>query len=316
MKRVLITGGAGFVGINLINLLNNKFHISIMDNLSKIDKFEHKNNPCIPFFQSDIRDLDDCIEATKNIDIIIHLAANGSVIDSIADPFENFENNAKGTLNILHAAEKNSVKRVIFASTGGALMGDCELPVSEQSIPHPISPYGASKLAGEGYCHAYANSFNMNITILRFANLYGPYSSHKKGLLNNLINAIQKKTPIEIFGNASRDFLYVGDLCLGIEKILDYQHTGSEIFHLASGVETKIIDFVKVFLDVTDSKEHPTVFKTKRQGEVERNVANYMKASEEFGFSPTTNIKEGLTKTWEWYTQQIISSSPFTIKKQ
>jgi len=316
MKRILITGGAGFVGTNLINLLTNKFHISVMDNLSKIDKFEHQNNNDISFFQSDIRELNACIEATQNIDIIIHLAANGSVIDSIVDPFDNFDNNAKGTLNILHAASENNVKRVIFASTGGALMGDCELPVSEQSIPHPISPYGASKLTGEGYCHAYANSFNMSTTILRFANLYGPYSSHKKGLLNNLINAVKKDSPIEIYGDASRDFLYVEDLCLGIEKVLKYQHKGSEIFHLASGVETKIIDLVKVFLSVSGYTDHPTVFKTKRQGEVERNVANFIKANEKLGFSPSTNITDGLSKTWEWYTQQLIDTPYLTQKNQ
>ena len=115
----------------------------------------------------------------RDITAVIHLAASGSVVDSVTFPEENFANNVQGTFNLLEACKKNNVYKIVFASTGGALIGNAP-PVNESSLPRPISPYGASKLAGEGYCCSFAHSYNMDITALRFANIIGPISWHKR----------------------------------------------------------------------------------------------------------------------------------------
>ncbi len=122
-------------------------------------------------------------ELCRDVDAIVHLAAAGSVVDSVADPTANFEANAVGTFSVLNAARAADVGRLVFSSTGGALIGNAEPPVNEQSLPKPISPYGASKLAAEAYCHAFAKAYGMTTVALRFANVYGPYSGHKKGAI-------------------------------------------------------------------------------------------------------------------------------------
>ena len=135
----------------------------------------------------------------------------------ITDPERNFEVNVQGTLNVLRAAVGAGVRRFIFASTGGALIGDATPPVSEQSLPKPISPYGASKLCGEAYCHAFAKSYGLETVCLRFGNVYGPHSAHKKGAVTVFIKALMTGEPIVIYGDgsASRDYVHVEDSAAG-----------------------------------------------------------------------------------------------------
>lgn len=302
-KTVLITGGLGFIGTNFIKCFQDKFDFKILDNLSNLhdltkQDFENKKSIII----GDLRDYDTCVSATEDVDMVIHLGAKGSVVDSVIDPLDNYENNVTGTFNILKAATQNGVKKIVFASTGGALMGDCKLPVSEESLPRPIAPYGASKLAGEGYCHAFANVSDTSITILRFANIYGINSGHKKGLVNAVMRRIDIDEDIEIYGDgsATRDFLYVDDLCDGIYKALLYNHKGSEIFHLASAKEVSILEVVQTLLKIS-GKNNKIVFKEKREGEVEHNVASYEKAKKTLYFTPSTSLEEGLQKCWDWF---------------
>ena len=232
--RILITGGAGFIGSNLLMQLDQTEHkVRILDNFSNGDSgYDHSktNNVII----GDIRDYNFCEEATRDIDAVIHLAAKGNVADSINNPDENFQNNVQGTFNILKACAKNGVIKFILASTGGALMGNCELPVNESSVPKPISPYGASKLACEGYCQAFSHIHDININILRFANVYGPYSLNKVGLVNTVMRNISNKEPIIVYGDGSstRDFIYVDDLCRGIIQALHHNNKGCDVFHL------------------------------------------------------------------------------------
>ncbi len=302
MKNILITGGLGFIGTNLVRRLQNNHHISIIDNLSNLlisqSDIRAKENIII----GDIQNYQDCLKATRDIDVIIHLAAKGNVVESVNDPLDNFENNVIGTFNILRSAQVNGIKRVILASTGGALMGNCELPVSETSLPHPIAPYGASKMAGEGYAHAFANAYNMSTTIVRFANIYGPYSLHKKGLVNKVMSNIKQGQATSIYGKEiSRDFLYVDDLCLGIDKILSYEHEGSEIFHLASGVESSIKKVVQNLYKIAGKESLPIHILSERKGEVTNNVASYHKAQKILKFEPEVELYQGLKMTWEWF---------------
>lgn len=312
-KKVLITGGLGFIGKSLIENMQDTSDIYILDNMRSIENFVsiekldiYSNKNIKNIMVGDIKNREDCLKATQDIDILIHLAANGSVVESVKDPIDNFDNNVLGTFNILHAAAINGVKKIVFASTGGALMGNCELPVSEKSLPSPISPYGASKHAGEGYCHAFGNLFNISVSIVRFANVYGPNSAHKKGLINVAMKAIKENTPITIFGDgtSSRDFLYVDDICQGILKAMNKMHDGIETFHLSSGHESKITDVIHTLLDVSGKKDHPVIFGLERDGEVKNNYASYEKAAAILGFLPQTNLHDGLKNTWMWFIAQ------------
>ena len=237
----------------------------------------------------------------QGVDLVIHLAAFGSVVDSVADPVENFEINVRGTFETLRGAADAGVERFVFASTGGAIMGDQEPPIDERSLPWPISPYGASKLCGEAYMHAFAGSFGIRPVALRFANVYGPYSSHKKGVITRFIRAALAGGTFEIFGDgkASRDFLHVDDLCRGIIAAAD-SDLSDEVLHLASETETTIDELARLILDLVGS-DVEIVHQPKRAGEVERNFARADRARDLLGWEPQLSLRAGMMDTIEWF---------------
>lgn len=305
MTKVLVTGGAGFIGANLVRLL-----LGAGDDIRVLDDFRNGREKYLHELQveivrGEIVDTPLVTELAKDVDAIVHLAAAGSVVDSVADPVSNFEANALGTFGVLNAARVAGVKRFIFSSTGGALIGNAQPPVNEQSLPKPISPYGASKLAGEAYCHAFAKSYGMTTIALRFANVYGPYSNHKKGAITVFFRALHEGRPLQIFGNgnASRDFMYVDDICRGIQLGLTGDLPGGTVAHLATGVETSVLQLADACRNVAGRPDHPIELLTKRAGEVERNFASFDFAREMMGFTPSVSLEEGLARTWEWYQE-------------
>ena len=306
MARLLVTGGCGFIGANLVPKLRAlKHEVVIADDLSRGDTAHLDDAAAYTLVKADIRDVDALARAAAGADAVIHLAAYGSVVDSIADPQANFSVNVAGTFCTLEASRRAGVKRFVFASTGGALIGDCVPPVSEASVPRPISPYGASKLAGEGYCCAFAHSYDMSVTALRFANVIGPISWHKKGAVTAFYKAIMAGQPIRIFGDgsATRDFLYVDDLCRGIVSALDARLPGFNVFHLASGRETSVKELARIACAAASVPGHPVVFDPRRKGEVERNFASFDLAAKTLGFCPETTLEEGMERTWNWLRQ-------------
>ncbi len=255
--------------------------------------------------EADIRDDQAVARALGGVDTVVHLAAFGSVVESVEDPVENFDVNVRGTLVVLRAAAAAGVQKLVFASTGGAIMGNAPPPVDETTMPWPISPYGASKLCGEAYCHAFAGSFSLPIVALRFANVYGPISEHKKGVVTNFIKHALRGEPIVVYGDgtASRDFLYVDDLCDGICSAVDAD-LQDEVVHLASGEETTINDLARLILDLTDAPGTPILYEERRRGEVERTFARPEKGAELLGFEPAHTLAEGLRKTVEWFAER------------
>jgi UDP-glucose 4-epimerase len=304
MDKVLITGGAGFIGINLAReLRNSSYDIWLFDDLSR-GSMEHVLHT-EQLIQADIRDESKLLESMQGMDIVIHLAAYGSVVESVADPKPNFDINAYGTQAVLDCARKASVPKVIFASTGGALIGEATPPVDENSLPRPISPYGASKLCGEAYCHAYAKSYGLETVCLRFANVYGPYSAHKKGAVTKFMKCLLADEPMPIFGDgsATRDYLHVSDLCQGIVQAIRTDCQPGEIFHLASGKETSVLELAQLIAAISGKPNHPIHFYPSRAGEVERNFAQYTKAQDKLGFKPHVDLMKGLEHTWKWFQQ-------------
>lgn len=302
METVLITGGCGFVGTNLVaRLLQSGATVRILDSQLRV-RPEVPGFNTIEIVEGDVRDPEVAARAVKDAATVIHLAAAGSVIESIADPIRNFEINAGGTLNMLNASVRAGVKQFIFSSTGGALIGNATPPVNEQSLPQPISPYGASKLCGEAYCHAFAGSYDIRTIALRFANVYGPYSDQKKGAVTKFITSALEEEPMTIFGDgtASRDFLYVDDLCDGILSAIGASLT-DDVIHLASGVETPVGELARLVLELTRKSDLPIRYEPGRQGEVYRNFADGAYADEVLDFRPKTSLRVGLKQTIDWF---------------
>src|SRR5262249_33340561 len=173
----------------------------------------------------------------------VHLAANGGAAASFAAPRGDCMNNVVGTLNCLEACRQHSVRRFVFASSG-APIGNCEPPLHEEMPAHPVSPYGASKLAGEAYCCAYQRSFGVETVALRFGNCYGPFSSHKSSVVAKFIRQALAREPWEIFGDGqqTRDFIYVQDITDAILRAATVEGIGGEVFQIATNSETTVLE--------------------------------------------------------------------------
>jgi UDP-glucose 4-epimerase len=300
MARTLVTGGAGFIGANLAPMLRAAGQdVRVLDSMVAGDPA--RLDPEVEVVAGDVRDPDAVARAMAGADAVVHLAAAGSVVESIADPYANFEVNALGTLRVLQAAAHQEVERFVFASTGGALIGDAPPPVDESSVPRPISPYGASKLAGEGYCQAFRGSYGLNTVALRFANVYGPHSDRKKGALTAFIKHALRGEPIDIYGDggATRDFLYVTDLCRGIATA-HARRDVSGVVHLASERETTIADLARLVREATGA-DVPVEHHDRRRGEVERNFAMAKLAGELLDWRAEVALEDGIAETVAWF---------------
>ena len=237
------------------------------------------------------------------MDVVVHLAANTGVIPSVENPLADMETNVAGTLNMLEAARQNRVQRFIFASSGAPL-GECTPPIHEELAPHPASPYGASKLSGEGYCSAYHRSYGLATIALRFGNVYGPPSSHKGSVVAKFIRQAINGQVCQIFGDGgqTRDFIFVDDL---VEATIRASHTpvGGEIFQIASGREHTVNEVVELLRDQLHAAgvELQCEYASARAGEVRRNFADTTKARTMLGWTAKTTLTNGLRHTVDWF---------------
>jgi UDP-glucose 4-epimerase len=309
-RRVLVTGGAGFVGATLVRRLVNSGHfVRVFDNYTTGDP-AHLDGVDAELVEGDIRDVAALDKALDGLDSVIHLAAAGSVVMSVQDPVSNFDVNVVGTFRVLDAARRAGVERTVQASTGGALIGDATPPVDELSLPKPISPYGASKLAGEGYAHAFAAAYGLRTVALRFANAYGPWSERKQGAVTMFFRAIHTGQPIVIFGDgsASRDYTHVDDISGAIELALDRDVPGGTVLHVASGVETTTAELADLCRGAAGAPDHPVEYRPGRVGEVGRNFASYDLARQVLGYAPSISREAGMRSTWQWFTDSVFRS--------
>jgi UDP-glucose 4-epimerase len=305
--RILVTGGAGFVGATLVRRLAMAGHaVRVLDNYSTGDA-SYLAGVDAELVKGDIRDPAALEAALAGVQSVVHLAAAGSVVDSVADPVTNFDVNVVGTFRVLDAARRAGVERLVQASTGGALIGEATPPVDELSLPKPISPYGASKLAGEGYAHAFAKAFGLGTVALRFANVYGPWSAHKRGAVTTFFRAIHVGEPIVIYGDgsASRDYTHVEDIASAIELALSAEVPGGTVLHIASGVETTVRQLADLCRGAAGVPDHPVEYRPARPGEVGRNFASYDLAQQVLGYAPRVAREEGMRSTWRWFTESV-----------
>ena len=317
-----ITGGCGFIGRNLIlRLLKEGKGIRVFDNLSvcglkelaaiaEVEVVKGEGGICKPgviqLIEGDIRDESVLAAALKGMDIVVHLAANTGVPKSVADPAMDFSANALGTFLLLEQARRALIKRFIFASSG-APTGNATPPITEDAVARPVSPYGASKLAGEGYCSAYFHCFGLETVALRFSNVYGPFSRHKTSVVAKFVNAALAGEDWTIFGDGqqTRDFLYVADLVDALWRAVITPGIGGEIFQVSTGVEHTLLELAQALqqqLSLRGMKTGNLSFGDIRTGDIVRNYADPSKAERLMGWKAATALSDGLRMTVDWFT--------------
>ncbi|HED35971.1 MAG TPA: NAD-dependent epimerase/dehydratase family protein [Gammaproteobacteria bacterium] len=325
--RWLITGGCGFLGTSVIRELakSGEHSFRVLDNLTVgtredlsevIDFNEMELSKNIPGLQNgecqlivgDIRDDVVTHNVSSNIDAIIHFAANTGVPNSVEDPRLDMECNVIGTFNMLEAARKNNVKRFVFASSG-APAGEVEPPIHEELPPHPVSPYGASKLAGEGYCSSYFKTFGIDTVALRFGNVYGPRSKRKSSVVAKFIRLGIEGKPVEIYGDGSqtRDFIYIDDLVDAVIKAGTVEGIGGETFQIATSSETTLNELMDILKPALQEKgiELDIRYGEKRLGDVMRNFSDVSKAKKYLLWDAETELSVGIQKTLGWFMENL-----------
>lgn len=302
-KTVLITGGCGFIGSNLIDYLTKigGYRIRVIDNLSLGSK-ESISGYDVDFIEGDVLDKTSVNHALNNVDTVIHLAAHTRVIESIEDPALNFKTNVIGTYNLLAACRERGIANIINASTGGAILGEAIPPINEEMVAKPMSPYGASKLAAEGYCSAFNYSYGLKASSLRFSNVYGPRSYHKGSVVAHFYKEIIKGNDLVVYGDGTqtRDFVFIEDLCNGI--ILALKAERPDVYQLGSGKPTSINQLIDLIKEVINSEyTFNVIYKDSRQGEIKHTWTDISKANKCLGYNASMDLPKGLELTWQWF---------------
>ena len=322
--RTLITGGCGFIGSRLAAALldDPSASIRLVDDLSvgspeanadlpvaeiPRDDFASRSNGDFgraEFIVGDVLDAAFMADVVKDVDAIVHLAAESGVPQSIEQPVAATRVNVMGTLNCLEAARAAGVRRFVFASSSAAV-GNSEMPVHERRPTNPLSPYGASKLAGEGYCSAYFHAYDIDTVALRFGNVYGPGSGHKTSVVAKFIRQATAGETLEIYGDGSqtRDFIYVDDLVEAIRLATRAEGVGGEVFQIATGSETTIGELADGLVRVLNGSGHGVQvrYTEPRRGDAQRNFSDTSKARDMLGWQPRVGLREGLRRTAEWF---------------
>ena len=325
----LITGGCGFIGTALIrSLMEEGGHgVRVVDNLA-VGTREDLASVCefaegsgegpitsgVELVVGDILDEDLALGAAEGADAIVHLAANTGVMPSVEDPRADCRTNVFGTLNYLEAARHRGVDRFVLASSGGTVIGEADPPIHEEMAPHPVAPYGASKLAGEGYCSAYFQTFDIQTVALRFGNVYGPLSGHKNSVVARFIKRASQGEVLEIYGDGTqtRDYIFIDDLIRAIKLAATTDGVGGETFQIATNAETtvrEIADRLIPALAAAGIKDVEVRNTEARRGEVRRNFADTSKVKRMLGWQAETDLDEGLRRTVEWFMEPKGSGS-------
>ena len=321
--KILITGGLGFIGSNLVNYLIKKKRIKkiiIIDNQSKSDltylesicKYRYfknikdykANNSRVTVVNACTTNSNFSHQITKNIDCVVHLAAESGVDLNIKNPKKAFNINIKGTFNFLDACRVNKVKNFIFASSG-AVFGNAKPPMSETTIKTPISTYGSSKLAIETFCETYSKLFNIKTTVLRFSNAYGPYSLHKKSIIANFLKNILDDKPLIINGDGktTRDYVHASDISAAIYKSF-YQKDNYNNFNISTSIETSINDLVNIISSHTkkyDMRNIKVEHAQERVGDMKYNSMNSKKYINKYKKNNFISLNTGIQKTIKWF---------------
>jgi UDP-N-acetylglucosamine 4-epimerase len=311
--RILVTGGAGFIGSNLIaKLLGDErvTFVRVLDNLAtgSLENIkEFTGDQKFHFLEGDIRDYKTCLNACDGIDLISHQAALGSVPRSIKDPLTTNDVNITGTLNIFNAAKEKKIKRVVYAASSSTYGDHPGLPKTEDTIGKPLSPYAVTKYVNELYAKVYADLYGIETIGLRYFNIFGP-KQNPQGPYAAVIpifamSLLDKKSPvINGDGSHSRDFTFVANAVQAniLSLFTNKKEALNQVYNIACGKRTSIIELFELLAGFASSEIRPS-FGPERIGDVKNSLADISKAERLLGYTPAVSVEEGLKKTFEWY---------------
>lgn len=304
-KRILVTGGCGFIGTALVSRLREEgLLVRVVDNMVR-GRAENIPFSDVDVIEGDVRDAELVERLVAEADFVVHLAAQTYVISSIANPAEDLDINVRGTFNVLRACANSRVRRVVFSSSGAAAGEASE----RAGVPAPVSPYGASKLAGEAYCSAFRQTFDLPTVVLRFSNIYGPMSEHKTSIVAKFMQQIGRGEDLIIYGDGTqtRDFVFVADVVDAIVRSLSMDVVGRTL-DVGSGTQTRILDLVDQISDVV-GRRVDVVFEPRRPGEVFRSQHDVDRTRRLLSCEPSTTLRTGLACTYQYFQGRHASSS-------
>jgi UDP-N-acetylglucosamine/UDP-N-acetylgalactosamine 4-epimerase len=314
--KILVTGGAGFIGANIVRYLldlKNVEKVRVLDNLAtgflkNIEEFE--DNEKFEFIQGDIRDYEICLNACDGIKAITHQAALGSVPRSINDPLTTNDVNITGTLNIFTAAKEKGVLRVVYAASSSTYGDHPDLPKVEDKIGNPLSPYAVTKYVNELYARVYANIYGLELIGLRYFNVFGPKQNPKgayAAVIPLFITSVLNNEPPLINGDGShsRDFTFVENAVQAnvLALFTKNKEAVNQVYNIAYGSQTSLTELFETIKEIGGSDLAPK-YGPERKGDVKHSLADISKAKKLLGFNPQFSIREGMKATFEWYRKQ------------
>jgi UDP-glucose 4-epimerase len=296
--RVLVTGGAGFIGANLVrDLLALDHDVVVLDDFSA-GEHPYLDGLDLRLVRGAVQDPGSVRRAVRGCEAVVHLAAVSGVARSVEHPERDFRANVEGTFNVLDAARRAGVHRVVFASSGAVLAG-ARPPLSESQLPSPLAPYGASKLYGEAALQAFQSAYEVSGVALRLSNVYGPFCSHKTSVVAAFARNAVRGRPLVVYGSGrqTRDFLHVADVTRAIGSALRSGATG--VLQLGTGVETSI-NRLAALVSETAGRRLSIEHRPSRGPEAGRNVTDITRARRVLRFNPRIELREGLASTLAW----------------
>ena len=311
-SRILVTGGAGFIGSHLVDrLLNEGFEVTIIDDLSsgrQENIAHHQDRDKFHFVKGDIRDRNLVRKTMKNIDAVFHEAALASVTISIQNPILTNDINVTGTLNLLKAASDFHVERFIYASSA-AVYGDSPAPQKREDMtPNPLSPYGVSKLAAENYVRVFHKAYGLKTVSLRYFNVYGPRQRFDiecayGGAITIFTNRLLRNMSPVIYGDGeqTRDFVYIEEIVKANMLALNSKNASGDVFNIGTGTPTSINQIAETIKDALNKKDLKNKYADPRPTDIRHGYANIEKARKILGYNPNFSINEGIKQLVDWY---------------
>ncbi len=311
--RYLVTGGAGFIGSHLVEeLVHRRQNVRVLDNFSsgRRENLAHLAGH-VEIIEGDIRDIATVRQAMVEVDYVLHQAALASVPCSVADPLTTEQVNVGGTLNVLLAARDARVRRVVFASSCAVYGDSPALPKHEQMPPEPLSPYAASKMAGEGYCRAFQQVYGLPTVVLRYFNVFGPRQdphSQYAAVIPKFINAALSGCALTVFGDGqqSRDFVYIANVVTANLLACQSDAAVGQVINVASGRGCSLLELIEQLRVLLDGKELRVEHLPAQPGDIRHSLGDIQRAAQLLGYVPRVDFVTGLHETVQYFQQQMI----------
>lgn len=307
-KTVVVTGGAGFLGSNIVTaLIGHAKKIIVIDDLFTGRIEAVPNHPDVEWIHASVVDFQLLGETMEEADIVFHFAAR-NILLSVEQPYTDFEVNAVGTLNVLLHMKRLQprIQKMIYASTSSIYGNSPKLPADETL--HDVStPYAASKMSGELLCCSYAKAFHLPVTALRFSNVYGPGQTSANpycGVVSKFMDFYMKNQPLQIFGDGTqtRDFTFIEDALDAVFAVTTSEHTNGHVFNVGTGIETRINDLASMIKEVVGAPDYPVQYRANRVIDtIYRRSVDVNKLHRLTGWKAQYSLREGIEATWQWF---------------